>query len=344
MEQEIGLDPTTPRLEALDAWLRAQFADDGTGGFDLAPASTDASFRRYFRITTPRGTLIAMDAPREQEDCRPFVQVAALMREAGVNAPRVLAADFDQGFLLLTDLGRQTYLDVLDDERFDELFRPANGALVRWQLASRDGALPVWDAGRIRAEMQLFVEWYLGRHAGVTLGAAQAAALSGVFEAIAARCLAQRQVFVHSDYMPRNLMVSDDLPGVLDFQDAVIGPIAYDVASLYRDAFISWDEERVLDGTVRYWDAARQAGLPVPAQFGDFYEDVEWTGLQRHLRILGVFARLQHRDGKPHYLADAPRFIHYVRHTCRRYRALGPLIRLLDEFAIGDTAVEGLSF
>lgn len=285
-----------------------------------------------------------MDAPREQEDCRPFVHVAGLLHEAGVHAPRVIAADLDQGFLLLTDLGRQTYLDVLSVDRFDELFRPANEALVKWQLATRDGALPAWDAPRIRAEMELFVEWFLGRHAGVTLDAKRRAAIDGVFDAIAQRCLSQTQVFVHSDYMPRNLMVSETLPGVLDFQDAVTGPIAYDIASLYRDAFISWDEEQVLDGTIRYWDAARRAGLAVPAEFGTFYEDVEWTGLQRHLRILGVFARLSYRDGKTHYLEDAPRFIHYVRHTARRYSALSPLIRLLDDLKIGDVAVQGVSF
>ena len=314
----------------------------------MAPASADASFRRYFRITVPSGspqkTFVVMDAPREQEDCRPFVHVAGLMREAGVHAPRVIAADLNQGFLLLTDLGRQTYLDVLNADHFDKLFRPANEALVKWQLATREGALPAWDAPRIRAEMELFVEWFLGRHSGVTLDAKRRAAIDGVFDTIAQRCLSQSQVFVHSDYMPRNLMVSDTLPGVLDFQDAVMGPIAYDIASLYRDAFISWDEEQVLDGTIRYWDAARRAGLAVPTEFGTFYEDVEWTGLQRHLRILGVFARLSYRDGKTHYLEDAPRFIHYVRHTARRYSALSPLIRTLDELKIGDAVVQGVSF
>jgi aminoglycoside/choline kinase family phosphotransferase len=334
-------------MEALDMWLRAQFSN-GSGGrlcdYELAPASADASFRRYFRITVPSGTYVLMDAPREQEDCRPFVHVAGLMHGAGVHAPLVIAADLDQGFLLLTDLGTQTYLDVLAPERFDELFRPANEALVKWQLATREGALPIWDATRIRAEMELFVEWYLGRHAGLTLETKRRAAIDGVFDAIAQRCISQAQVFVHSDYMPRNLMVSETLPGVLDFQDAVVGPIAYDIASLYRDAFISWDEEQVLDGTIRYWDAARRAGLAVPSEFGTFYEDVEWTGLQRHLRILGVFARLNYRDGKAHYLEDAPRFIHYVRHTARRYSALAPLIRLLDELKVGDTANTGLSF
>jgi aminoglycoside/choline kinase family phosphotransferase len=168
--------------------------------------------------------------------------------------------------------------------------------------------------------------------------------LDTAFRRIAERCLAQPRVFVHADFMPRNLMASEPLPGVIDFQDAVHGPIAYDIASLYRDAFISWEEERILDGTVRYWEAARRAALPVPSQFGEFYEAVEWTGLQRHLRILGTFARLNYRDGKPGYLTDAPRFVGYVRHACRRYAALKPLLRLLDELGIGEPSVEGFSY
>lgn len=340
------IDLAAPRVAALTAWLRARSGETGIGDFALEPASADASFRRYFRITHSTGTAIVMDAPRELEDCAPFVKVAGLMAGAGVNAPRVLDSDLDQGFLLLTDLGRETYLDALAraPARFDELLRPANETLVTWQRATQPGCLPAWDGERIVAEMELFTEWYLGRHARATLDESRLATLRGVYRSIADRCAAQAQVFVHSDYMPRNLMVAAPLPGVLDFQDAVLGPIAYDIASLYRDAFMSWDEEQVLDGTIRYWDAARHAGLPVPAQFGTFYEDVEWTGLQRHLRILGVFARLQYRDHKPHYLEDAPRFLGYVRHTCRRYSTLSPLIRLLDELHIGEAAVTGLSF
>lgn len=340
------MEESTPRIEALKAWVRARGAAHGIGEFTMEPASADASFRRYFRIGHAGGTHVVMDAPRELEDCRPFVAVAALMRAAGINAPRVLEADLEQGFLLLTDLGRETYLDRLkaDAGQFDALFRPANEALVTWQRATRSGVLPEWDAARIEAEMGLFTDWFLARHAGVRLSARQHADLRQVFAAIRVRCRAQAQVFVHADYMPRNLMVAEPRPGVLDFQDAVIGPIAYDIASLYRDAFITWEEEQVLDGTIRYWDAARKAGLPVPDAFGDFYTDVEWTGLQRHLRILGVFARLHYRDGKRHYLDDAPRFLHYVRHTARRYQALAPLIRLLDEFAIGAAPECGVSF
>jgi hypothetical protein len=343
------VEESTPRIEALKAFVRAHGARHGIGDFSIEAASADASFRRYFRIRHLGGTHIVMDAPRELEDSRPFVAVAALMQEAGLRAPQVLAADLDHGFLLLTDLGHATLLESLKAGQgtFDSLFRPANDTLVIWQRATRPGVLPPWTEPTIIAEMRLFVDWFLLRHLAVPLDARAQQSLEAVFHTIAQRCLAQAQVFVHSDYMPRNLMTPvapETRPGVLDFQDAVTGPIAYDIASLYRDAFVSWNEEQVLDGTIRYWDAARKAGLPVPAEFGDFYADVEWTGLQRHLRILGVFARLNERDAKPHYLADAPRFIHYVRHTARRYNALAPLIRLLDALHIGDTVESGVSF
>jgi N-acetylmuramate 1-kinase len=343
-------DQDSPRLRALHTWLAPQLTGNhgGDGAYSLAPASADASFRRYFRITTPTATHIVMDAPTEQEDCRPFVRVAGLMRQAGVHAPEVLAQDLEQGFLLLTDLGRRTYLDVIKDDNADPLFRAANAMLVKWQLASAPGVLPEYGKAQILRELALFPDWYIARHVGATLTAPQRATLDKAFAAIAQHALAQEKVFVHSDYMPRNLMVADTpdgiTPGVLDFQDAVYGPISYDIASLYRDAFVSWEEERVLDGTIRYWETAKKTGLPLPAQFGDFYRDVEWMGLQRHLRILGIFARLNYRDGKPMYLADTPRFVQYVRKTCERYGALKPLLRLFDELKIGDAAVVGYTF
>ena len=342
-------DPTShdnARLAALGAWLAAELARDGitANTYTLAPASADASFRRYFRITTPAGTRIVMDAPPEQEDCRPFVKVAALLRAAGVNAPDVLAQDLSQGFLLLTDLGRETFLDVINDDNADGLFREANAALVQWQLASKPDVLPAYTETQILNELALFADWYIGEHIGATLNDKQRGVLQSMFGLIAQHALAQPRVYVHSDYMPRNLMVATPTPGVLDFQDAVYGPIGYDIASLYRDAFISWEEDRVLDGTIRYWEQARKAGLPVAAQFGDFYRDVEWIGLQRHLRILGIFARLNYRDGKPSYLADTPRFVRYVRKTCERYIALKPLLRLLDELGIGEVSVERYKF
>ena len=335
-------------MQALAAWLQPLLASEGVTDYQLTPASEDASFRRYFRITTPSGTRIVMDAPTALEDCRPFIKVAGLINAAGLNAPKILGQDLSQGFLLLTDLGRQTYLDVLNDDNFDALFRPAADALVKWQLASKPDVLPLYDAGLLKRELSLFPDWYIAKHLQVELNKSQQETLEKMFTLIIDATLAQERVYVHSDYMPRNLMVADgdaqENPGVIDFQDAVYGPISYDIASLYRDAFISWDEEQVLDGTIRYWEKAKKAGLPVPAGFDDFYRDVEWMGLQRHLRILGIFARINYRDGKPKYLADTPRFVHYVRKTCERYQALWPLVRLFNELKIGDAGVVRTTF
>ena len=317
------------RLVELERWLGAQF----TGiAFSLAPASADASFRRYFRATLADGrSYVAMDAPPATEDCRPFVRVAHLLREAGLNAPEVLAQDLEYGFLLLTDLGTQTFLDVLDETNAADHYRDATDALLRWQLATRRGELPAYDEALLRREMGLFPDWYLLRHRGVELTAKQKNALQGVIDLLVRSALAQPTVYVHRDYMPRNLMVCEPNPGVLDFQDAVEGPICYDIASLTRDAFLSWQDERVLDWTVRYWEKAKKAGLPVDADFGEFWRAFEWMGLQRHLKVLGIFARLHYRDGKAKYLADTPRFIGYARAVAKRYVALAPLARLLDE-------------
>jgi len=316
------------RIRALDAWLRTTLRG---ADFRMESASADASFRRYFRVFLPERTLIAMDAPPEREDSRPFVKVARLLREAGLNAPEVLAEDLAQGFLLVTDLGTRSYLAALREGDVGRLFGDATNALVRWQSATRAGVLPEYDEALLRRELQLFPDWYLGRHLGVELSEAQRATLESVFRRIVERNLAEPRIYVHRDYMPRNLMVADPNPGILDFQDAVHGPMSYDVASLFRDAFISWEEERVLDGTIRYWEKARGAGLPVRADFGDFWRDVEWMGLQRHLKVLGIFARLHYRDGKKGYLEDTPRFEGYVRHAVGRYAELAPLGRLLDE-------------
>jgi aminoglycoside/choline kinase family phosphotransferase len=204
-------------------------------------------------------------------------------------------------------------------------------ALVRWQLATRSGELPAYDEALLRREMNLFPEWYVGRHRKKQLTDAQAHALEQIFATLVKSALAQPAVYVHRDYMPRNLMLTDPNPGVLDFQDAVLGPISYDIVSLLRDAFISWDEERVLDWSVRYWEKARGARLPVPADFAEFWRAFEWMGLQRHLKVLGIFARINYRDGKPKYLEDTPRFLRYARAVAERYRELAPLARLLDE-------------
>ncbi|MGH8707652.1 MAG: aminoglycoside phosphotransferase family protein [Burkholderiales bacterium] len=317
------------RLAALKRWLAGPL---GGPEFGIAPASADASFRRYFRITRADArSFIAMDAPPEHEDSAAFVRVAQLLRAAGVNAPEVQAQDLAQGFLLLADLGSVTYLDVLNDDNADRLMRDAIAALLKWQLATRPGLLPPYDAALLRRELALFPEWYLGRHLQRELSAAQRASWESLCAALVASALAQPQVYVHRDYMPRNLMCCEPNPGVLDFQDAVIGPLTYDVASLTRDAFVSWDEARVLDWSVRYWEGAKRARLPVAADFGEFWRALEWMGLQRHLKVLGIFARLTYRDGKPKYVADTPRFLGYARAAAGRYGALAPLVRLLDE-------------
>jgi aminoglycoside/choline kinase family phosphotransferase len=331
----IWADPA--RAEAFGRWLDAVAPTHGLLPDSLAPASADASFRRYFRIRSAAGSFIVMDAPPDKEDSRPFVQVATLMAQAGVHAPRVLEWESEHGFMLLDDLGRRTMLEVLDPENpvaAMPRYRQAIDALVAWQLSSRPGVLPVYDEALLRRELALFPDWYLGRHRGVALEGSDAATLASAFDQIVARNLASPQVFVHRDFMPRNLMVDDKdaaAPlGVLDFQDAVYGPVTYDIASLMRDAFISWDEDLILDVTVRYWQTARKAGLPVGDDFGAFYADVEWMGLQRHLKVAGIFSRITLRDGKPNYLADTPRFMAYIRKTCDRYRALGPMLKVLD--------------
>ncbi|QJR13683.1 aminoglycoside phosphotransferase family protein [Usitatibacter palustris] len=316
------------RLAALDAWLGA--ALDGAP-FRREPASADASFRRYFRIFVPDRTYIVMDAPPEREDSRPFVHVAGLLRAAGLNAPEIYAQDLAQGFLLLTDLGPKTYLQSFGEQDPDALFRDAIAALVTWQGASREGALPPYDETLLRREIELFPEWYVKRHRGVELDAGQREKLEGVFRAVLAANLAEPRVFVHRDFMPRNLMVSAPNPGIIDFQDAVYGPISYDIACLLRDAYVSWEEPQVIDWTIRYWERARKHGLPVPADFADFWRNVEWMGLQRHLKVAGIFARLHYRDGKAGYIDDAPRFIGYIRKTAGRYRELEPLLRLVDQ-------------
>ncbi|WP_309678551.1 phosphotransferase [Polaromonas sp.] len=380
------------RASAFAHWLAATAPQHRLQTDSLRLASADASFRRYFRVDASPGTegtagnasFIIMDAPPAQENCQPFVQVAGLMAGAGLSAPRVLAWDEAQGFLLLSDLGAQTLLEVIaPPAAVDALARPtaahydlymdAIDALVRWQLASRPGVLPPYDDALLSRELALFPDWYVAQHRQFALDTSQLETLNKAFALIKASNLESldgARVYVHRDFMPRNLiaptlftscntlppqganfprggpsensLVSDHAEprlGVLDFQDAVYGPITYDIASLMRDAFLSWEEDFVLDVTVRYWQRARKAGLPVGDDFGEFYRAVEWMGLQRHLKVLGIFARLTLRDGKPKYLADTPRFIRYARATCARYRQLGPLMVLLDEIEGNETRV-----
>lgn len=296
---------------------------------EFTPASADASFRRYFRLSHGAYSWIVMDAPPEREDCRPFLRVAKLVRAAGVSVPEVLAEDLSQGFLLLSDLGTQTYLEVLTPDNADALFDPAIDALISWQRASRPGVLPDYDAALLRRELALFPDWYLARHLGISLSGAALAAWEAICARLVDAALAQPRVYVHRDYIPRNLMLSTPNPGVLDFQDAVYGPIAYDPICLFKDAFLSWPEARVENWLRLYHQRALAAGLPVPA-WPVFRRDADWIGLQRHLKVFGIFARINYRDGKPKYLADTPRFIRYVTGVATKYSELAPLTTLFE--------------
>ncbi|KAF0810604.1 hypothetical protein A167_00483 [Alcanivorax sp. S71-1-4] len=327
------------RLAALTRWVAEQTGAQVTP----VPASADASFRRYFRVTLPQGSRVVMDAPPEREDSRPFVDVAGRLARAGVAVPAILAADLDQGFLLLSDMGRQTWLETLTADNADASFRRAIATLIRIQQADTAG-LPVYDEALLRRELALFPDWFLQRHLvehlGLPLDIERAPDLyrdlAELDDLLVARALAQPQVFVHRDYMPRNLMQGDAAdPGVLDFQDAVRGPISYDAMSLFKDAFLSWPEERVLGWLQHYWD------LPVPAGFDDFLLDGDLMGAQRHLKVIGIFARICHRDGKPKYLADVPRFFRYLRTVAERRAQLAPLIRVLDR--LREAGVPGVA-
>jgi len=349
------------RQKQLSDWLSGLYPDET---FTLAPASADASFRRYFRATFADGsTKVVMDAPPQHEDCRPFLHVGKLFEDAGAHVPHVYAQDLAQGFLLLSDLGSTTYLQALcggvaaqqrgthrpppcgeEAGNAKQLYGAATDALIKIQLASKEGELPPYDEALLRRELNLFPEWYLGKHLGVTLTDKQSNDLERAFQRILANNLAQPRVYVHRDYHSRNLMfVPDNNPGVLDFQDAVHGPITYDLVSLFKDAYIQWEEDQVMDWLIRYWEKARKAGLPVNEDFGEFYRDYEMMGVQRHLKVLGIFARLYHRDGKDGYLKDIPLVFEYLHRACARYIELKPLLNLLDELHPNDIQ-EGYSF
>ncbi len=354
---------STERKRLFDGWLNTVAPAHGLRVDTVRLASADASFRRYLRVTDTQGrTRIVMDAPPDKEDCRPFVDVAALLHGAGLNAPEVLNWHEADGFMLLSDLGGHTVMQHvqmrlgLDAQSpplakqtcpggelgasFAQLYTGAIDTLIPWQLASRPGALQPYDDANLQREMQLFPDWYIAQHKGVVLSDAQKSSLQGVFELIKARNLSAPKVFVHRDFMPRNLMMPTapgQALGVLDFQDALYGPATYDIAALMRDAFLSWNDEFVLDVSVRYWERARKAGILTNGpwgdwgdDFGDFWRAVDYMALQRHLKIAGIFARLTLRDGKPRYLADAPRFIAYIRETAQRYRELKPLLNLVE--------------
>jgi N-acetylmuramate 1-kinase len=356
--------PPTPRARAnegivwLDAQRQSQFErwlaplarefalDVGS----LVPASSDASFRRYLRIQSPERSFVVMDAPPPQEDVRPFVQMARRITDAGLHAPQVLAADEARGFLLLSDLGRTLYLDALREAQpvqADHLMREAIAALVCWQVRLEPAELPPYDDALLRRELALFPDWCVQREFGVQWSSSELTSWQQVSDLLVASALAQPRVVVHRDWMPRNLMLSDPNPGILDFQDAVIGPATYDIACLLRDAFISWDEEREIDWAVRWWHAVRAtpvlAGHTFADDFGECWRALEWMGLQRHLKVLGIFCRLKHRDGKPSYSTDLPRFFAYATRVALRYAPLAPLLSLLEPLS-GQAVRAGYTF
>ncbi len=325
------------RRATFERWLAGVTPQHGLRAQTLCAASSDASFRRYFRVDGAAHSFIVMDAPPAMEDVRPFVHVAELITAAGLNAPDIIEQSPAEGFLLITDLGQRLYLGELqaavaagDSGAVNALMRDAISALVTWQQCVDASTLPPYDEALLRREMQLFPDWCVAREFGHEWNDAQQAQWQVTTDLLVKSALAQASVAVHRDYMPRNLMVCEHNPGILDFQDAVRGPISYDVASLLRDAFISWDEEQEIDWAVRYWEQARKAGLPVPEDFGDFWRQLEWMGLQRHLKVLGIFCRLKHRDGKPRYSEDLPRFFRYAHRVAVRYNGLGPLAKLLE--------------
>jgi aminoglycoside/choline kinase family phosphotransferase len=311
----------------------------------IRPASSDASFRRYFRVDGSQGgTFIVMDAPPPQEDVRPFIHVAEVFGASGVSVPQIIEKDIERGFLLLSDLGSTTYLNQLNADSAHKLYLDAIDSLILFQAQSKSGVLPEYDRALLLRELMLFPDWYIGKHLNITLSDKQTAELNKVFDTLLANNLAQPQVYVHRDYHSRNLMVMPQgNPGILDFQDAVYGPITYDLVSLLRDAYIQWDEEVVLDWAIRYWERAKRAGLPVNPDVDAFYRDFEFMGLQRHLKVLGIFARLYHRDGKDAYLKDMPLVMEYTLNAARRYTAMAPLVRLLEELE-GNAPQVGYTF
>lgn len=325
------------RLLELSAWLEPRLAElfkrRGWGEVPpatLAAASSDASFRRYFRWEAEGRSLVVMDAPPPQEDCRPFVKIAGMLAEAGLHVPEILAEDLERGFLLLSDLGRQTYLDVIDGHNAATLFDDALRALIALQQSPVSSALPAYDEALLHRELQLFPEWYVQRHLGHSFSPAEQQVWEQTCRLLIDSALNQPTVLVHRDYMPRNLMLSTPNPGVLDFQDAVIGPVTYDVTSLFKDAFLSWPEERVQGWLQQYWESARTAGIPVQGTFAEFQHASDLMGLQRHLKVIGIFARICHRDGKPRYLADVPRFFAYIDEVTARRPELAQLRELLQ--------------
>ncbi|TFB39782.1 aminoglycoside phosphotransferase family protein [Pseudomonas sp. F01002] len=333
------------RLQHLKVWLDEQlaalFAEQGWGAVPpatLTAASSDASFRRYFRWEGEGRSFVVMDAPPPQENCKPFVDIAFLLAKSGINVPKIYAEDLERGFLLLNDLGNKTYLDVIDSENADDLFKDALQALLAFQQLPMVAPLPSYDVALLRRELELFPEWYVKRELGIEFDSAQQMLWQNVTELLIDSALAQPKVLVHRDYMPRNLMLSEPNPGVLDFQDAVYGPVTYDVTCLFKDAFLSWPEERVRGWLEAYWQQAGDLGIPVQPDFEDFLRASDLMGVQRHLKVIGIFARICHRDGKPRYLGDVPRFFAYIDAVIARRPELAELDVLLLSLRAGANA------
>jgi aminoglycoside/choline kinase family phosphotransferase len=330
------------RLQHLKVWLDEQltilFAEQGWGPIPpatLTAASSDASFRRYFRWEGAGRSFIVMDAPPPQENCKPFVDIAFLLAKSGINVPNIYAEDLERGFLLLNDLGNKTYLDVIDSENADDLFRDALQALLAFQQLPMVAPLPSYDVALLRRELELFPEWYVKRELGIEFDSAQQALWQQVSDLLIDSALGQPKVLVHRDYMPRNLMLSEPNPGVLDFQDAVYGPVTYDVTCLFKDAFLSWPEERVRGWLEQYWQQAGALGIAVQPDFEEFLRASDLMGVQRHLKVIGIFARICHRDGKPRYLGDVPRFFAYIEAVLARRPELAGLGELLNSLRAG---------
>ncbi|MFJ7108304.1 aminoglycoside phosphotransferase family protein [Pseudomonas sp. NPDC098740] len=333
------------RLQHLKVWLDEQlaalFAEQGWGAVPpatLIAASSDASFRRYFRWEGEGRSFVVMDAPPPQENCKPFVDIAFLLAKSGINVPKIYAEDLERGFLLLNDLGNKTYLDVIDSENADDLFKDALQALLAFQQLPMVAPLPSYDVALLRRELELFPEWYVKRELGIEFDSAQQMLWQNVTELLIDSALAQPKVLVHRDYMPRNLMLSEPNPGVLDFQDAVYGPVTYDVTCLFKDAFLSWPEERVRGWLEVYWQQAGDLGIPVQPDFEEFLRASDLMGVQRHLKVIGIFARICHRDGKPRYLGDVPRFFAYIDAVIARRPELAELDVLLLSLRAGANA------
>lgn len=329
-------------MTELAHWL-AQQLNCPEAMLTLEPASADASFRRYYRLKIterlkingrlhlPDSTVIVMDASAESASCGPFIRIAQLLASGGLNVPTIIAAAPERGWILLSDLGTKTYLDVLSEENADALFDAAIDALIAQQKIACPNDFPQYDQALLKRELDLFPDWYLQKHLRVDVDTKLRAEFDAICDLLIEQILKQPKVFVHRDFMPRNLMFSDPLPGVLDFQDAVCGPIAYDPICLFKDAFISWPEARVENWLRIYWQRARAAQLPVATSFNDFYRDCDLIGTQRHLKVIGIFARICHRDGKPKYVGDVPRFFNYLRGACARRAEFAPLAAFLDK-------------